>query len=236
MEISYFRIHSKLFEIIWPKEISQSILKEQLRVKSYLENEYAEGIKEIRMGFNTLSLRLIIDISDKECFELIEEIKIQPLKGFEYRSKTWRIPVCYDEIFGKDLNQLSKTHQIPVEEIVRLHYSSPYLLHFYGFLPGFMYLGGLDVRLHSPRKEKPERLIPAGTVAIGGKQTGIYPSDSPGGWYAIGKTPVNLFNIQQDPPCPAHIGDNIHFVPIDREEFYQIQKKVQSGQYHLKHD
>jgi KipI family sensor histidine kinase inhibitor len=236
MEISYFRTHSKLFEIIWPKEISQSILKQQLMVKAYLEKEYADGIKEIRMGFNTLSMRLVIDISDKDCFELVEEIKSSQLTDFEYQTKTWEIPVCYDEIFGKDLNNLSKIHKIAVEEIIHIHYSKPYTLHFYGFLPGFMYLGGLDERLFSPRKEKPERLIPAGTVAIGGQQTGIYPSDSPGGWHAIGKSPIKLFDIRLDPPCPANIGDKIRFFPINKEEFYQMQKKVLGGQYRLKHD
>jgi KipI family sensor histidine kinase inhibitor len=99
-----------------------------------------------------------------------------------------------------------------------------------------MYLGGLDPRLFCPRKEKPDRLIPAGTVAIGGQQTGIYPSDSPGGWHAIGKSPVKLFDIQHDPPCLAQIGDKIRFVPIAKEEFYLIQKKVQNGQYTLNHD
>ena len=120
--------------------------------------------------------------------------------------------------------------------MIHIHHSKPYTLHFYGFLPGFMYLGGLDERLFSPRKEKPERLIPAGTVAIGGQQTGIYPSDSPGGWHAIGKSPISLFDIRHDPPFPADIGDKIRFLPINKEEFYQIQKKVLGGQYTLKHD
>jgi len=236
MEISYFRTHSKLFEIIWPREISLSILQEQLRVKAYLEKEYAEGIKEIRMGFNTLSLRLTKDISDKDCFDLVGEIKSSTLSVFEYQPKTWEIPVCYDEVFGKDLNNLSKIHKIPIEDLIHIHHSNLYTLHFYGFLPGFMYLGGLDARLFCPRKEKPDRLIPAGTVAIGGQQTGIYPSDSPGGWHAIGKSPVKLFDIQQDPPCHAQVGDKIRFLPITKEKFYQIQKNVQNGQYTLKHD
>jgi KipI family sensor histidine kinase inhibitor len=236
MEISYFITHSKLFEVIWPREISLSILQEQLRVKSYLEKEYAEGIKEIRIGFNTLSLRLTMDISDKDCFDLVEEIKSSHLSVFEYHPKTWKIPVCYDETFGKDLNNLSKIHKTPMEDLIQIHHSNLYTLHFYGFLPGFMYLGGLDPRLFCPRKEKPDRLIPAGTVAIGGQQTGIYPSDSPGGWHAIGKSPVKLFDIQQDPPCLAQIGDKIRFVPIAKEEFYLIQKKVQNGQYTLNHD
>ena len=236
MEISYYRTHSKLFEIIWPKQISPETLKQQLRLKSYLEKEYGDGIKEIRMGFNTLSLRLNLDISNQECFELIEEMKSLPMEDFDFQSKTWKIPVCYDEIFGKDLNKLSEMHNLSKEEIIHIHQLNPYTLHFYGFLPGFMYLGGLDERLFSPRKEKPDPLITSGTVAIGGQQTGIYPMDSPGGWHALGKSPVRLFNIQQNPPCPAQIGDKIQFVPISKEEFYQIENKTKTGEYILNHD
>lgn len=224
MQLKIFRIHSKLIELSWPPEISESILSEQLLVKEFLLKEYGEGIKEIRMGFNSLSLKLKIEITPTDCNDLLDEIKQLPEPSQKELSKTWEIPVCYDPSFGKDLEKLARFHQLNMDEVIKIHSSGLYTLHFYGFLPGFMYLGGLDVRLHTPRKDQPERLIQAGTVAIGGKQTGIYPMDSPGGWYAIGKSPLKFFtptNFQEKFP---EIGDRVKFKPISVDEYETMLK------------
>lgn len=236
MEISYYQTHSKLIEFIWPKEISVEILKDQMKVKEFLEKEYKEGIKEIRFGFNTLSLKLQFEITDKDCQDLLEEIKVLPNKIFEFKSKTWVIPVCYDIEFGKDLPNLSKTHGMEVEELIRLHSQPSYLLHFYGFLPGFMYLGGLNPRLYTPRKSNPDRFLPKGTVAIGGQQTGIYPMDSPGGWHAIGRSPIKLFDISKSPPSIVQIGDKIRFQEINKIEFRRIKDLSEKGLYQIHYD
>lgn len=236
MEISYYRTHSKLLEFIWPKEISIEILKDQMKVKEFLEREYKEGIKEIRVGFNTLSLKLQFEINEKECQDLLGEIKALPKNSFEFKSKTWVIPVCYDIEFAKDLPNLSKIHQMEVKELISLHSQTTYLLHFYGFLPGFMYLGGLNPKLYTPRKSNPDRLLTKGTVAIGGQQTGIYPMDSPGGWHAIGRTPIELFDITKNPPSIAQIGDKIRFQEISMSEFQNIKELSEKGLYQLHYD
>lgn len=221
-----FRAHSKWIEISWPKEISAEILQEQLAVRAFLEKEYSEGIKEIRMGFNTLSLKLSIPISPLDSEELLEEIKTIPVSKDSKPTRSWEIPVCYSPNFGKDLGKLASLHGLSEKEVVRLHSEKDYLLHFYGFLPGFMYLGGLDERLVTPRKKTPDRFMPAGTVAIGGQQTGIYPMDSPGGWYAIGRTPIKIFGIDLTPDLRPKIGDTIRFVPITGEEFAEMNRKI----------
>jgi inhibitor of KinA len=225
MQLSIFRIHSKLVEISWPKEISETILSEQLMVKDFLWKEYGEGIREIRMGFNSLSLKLKIEISKQDCHDLLQEIQELPFRSNAFESKIWNIPVCYGLSMGKDLEKLAKLHQLSSDEVIQIHSKPTYTLHFYGFLPGFMYLGGLDERLYTPRKDLPERLIQAGTVAIGGRQTGIYPMDSPGGWFAIGKTPLKLFDINLSKEKIPSIGDKIKFEPISLNEFNSIQKE-----------
>lgn len=237
MDIRIFRIHSKLIELIWPKEITIDILNEQQQVRRFFEKEYAEGIREIRMGFNSISLKLRIEISEKDCDDILEEIKQLP-KTFSifFSSKTWKIPVCYCTEFGKDLEKLEQIHQISIDEIIKIHSETIYTLHFYGFLPGFMYLGGLDEKLFTPRKKSPERAIPGGTVAIGGKQTGIYPAESPGGWHAIGQSPVRLFDVSKEKPVIPSVGDKIKFEPISMEVFDDIQHLSQRGLYSLHHD
>lgn len=225
MQLSIFRIHNKLIEISWPQEISETVLSEQLMVRDFLWKEYGEGIREIRMGFNSLSLKLKIQISKEDCNDLLQEIHELPFRSNGFESKIWNIPVCYGLSTEKDLEKLAKLHQLSSEEVIQLHSHPTYTLHFYGFLPGFMYLGGLDERLITPRKDLPERLIQAGTVAIGGRQTGIYPMDSPGGWYAIGKTPLKLFDINLSKEKMPSIGDRIKFEPISLNEFNSIQKE-----------
>lgn len=225
MQLKIFRIHSKLIEISWPQEISETILTEQQTVREFLWKEYGEGIREIRMGFSSLSLKLKIEISNEDCIDLLQEINELPIQSGSEENKIWNLPVCYGLSMGKDLEKLARLHQMSSEEVIQIHSKPTYTLHFYGFLPGFMYLGGLDKRLYTPRKDSPERLIQAGTVAIGGSQTGIYPRDSPGGWYAIGKTPLQIFDINLSKEKMPSIGDKIKFEPISVNEFNLIQKK-----------
>lgn len=236
MEIRVFRIHSKLIELIWPKEISSDILMEQQQVRRFFEKEYAEGIREIRMGFNTLSLKLRIEISEADCNDILDEINQLPKISGALSSKTWKVPVCYCTEYGKDLEKLTQIYGLSIDEIIKLHSDTLYTLHFYGFLPGFMYLGGMDQKLITPRKRSPERSMPGGTVAIGGKQTGIYPSESPGGWHAIGKCPLRLFDISKEIPVIPAVGDKVKFEPIAKEAFDDLQQLSIHGRYSWHHD
>ena len=100
-----------------------------------------------------------------------------------------------------------------------------------GFLPGFSYLGGLDERIHTPRLANPRIRIPAGSVGIGGSQTGIYPLDSPGGWQLLGLTPVKTYDPERENPILFEAGDYIRFVPVSEEEYLKIKEQVEDGTY-----
>jgi KipI family sensor histidine kinase inhibitor len=100
------------------------------------------------------------------------------------------------------------------DEVVRRHAAGDYVVHMVGFLPGFAYLGGLDPRLATPRRATPRTVVPAGSVGIGGQQTGVYPMDSPGGWHLIGRTELRLFDPRRDPPTLLRAGDRVRFRPL----------------------
>ena len=122
---------------------------------------------------------------------------------------------------------------MPVEEVIKIHSSRDYLIYMLGFLPGFTYLGGLDERIHTPRLANPRLKINAGSVGIGGSQTGIYPLDSPGGWQLMGMTPVKTYDPEREVPILVEAGDYIRFVPVDEEEFLRIKELVEKGEYQV---
>ena len=145
--------------------------------------------------------------------------------------RVFTIPVCYEGEFAPDLSSVSELTGIEEREIIKIHTSRSYRIFMLGFLPGFAYLGGMDERIAAPRLESPRVSIPAGSVGIGGSQTGIYPVASPGGWRLIGKTPVKPYDSERENPILYNAGDYIKFKPITAAEFEEIEKLVLCGEY-----
>ncbi len=127
------------------------------------------------------------------------------------------IPLCYE--LGLDWDELEAHTRLSREEIIQIHSNTEYTVAMMGFIPGFVFLAGLDECISCPRKHTPRTSIPPGSVGIGGKQTGIYSLESPGGWNILGRTPVSFFDITQTPPTQVNPGDVIKFKPISKEEF-----------------
>ena len=125
------------------------------------------------------------------------------------------VPTRYGGASGADLEAVAASHALTAADVIRLHSGRDYLVYMMGFTPGFPYLGALDDSLITPRRETPRTLVPAGTVAIAGAQTGIYPLDSPGGWNLIGWTPLKLFDPASENPFLFAPGDTVRFVPIE---------------------
>ncbi|EEB73079.1 5-oxoprolinase subunit PxpB [Thermococcus sp. AM4] len=142
----------------------------------------------------------------------------------KFEGKLVEIPVLYGGEYGPDLEFVAEYNGLTPEEVIEIHSKPVYRVYFLGFLPGFAYLGGMDERIATPRLEKPRLKVPAGSVGIAGKQTGIYPLESPGGWRLIGRTPLRLFNPSKEPPTLLQPGDRVKFVPIDEEEFEELYR------------
>ncbi len=119
-----------------------------------------------------------------------------------------RIPVVYD---GPDADEVASRLKLTREEVVALHTRPIYRVFLVGFVPGWAYLGPLPDELELPRRHVPRTQVPAGSVAIAGRQTGIYPLPTPGGWHLIGRTSVKLFLPDRDPPCLFRAGDRVKF-------------------------
>jgi inhibitor of KinA len=132
------------------------------------------------------------------------------------------IPVFYDPLVAADLEELATDKRLTVAELIALHSGVNYRCFLLGFRPGFPFLGGLDARLFAARLATPRLRVPAGSVAIGGQQTGIYPVASPGGWRVIGRTPLRLFDSGRADPFLVQAGDEVVFRAIDRERFLAL--------------
>ena len=132
--------------------------------------------------------------------------------------RTLEIPVRYGGDEGPDLTVVAEAHGLTADEVVRLHTGGTYRVYMLGFAPGFAYLGGLPDVLATPRRDEPRTAVPAGSVGIGGSQTGIYPLVSPGGWQIIGRTSVSLFDPQRTPPALLAIGDIVRFRAVGPDE------------------
>lgn len=143
------------------------------------------------------------------------------------------IPTVYGGNYGPDLENLAAANNLSTKEVIDLHTKRDYLINMIGFLPGFPYLSGLDERIAMPRLENPRQSVPAGSVGIAESQTGIYPLDSPGGWNIIGRTPLKLFDAENEEPFLFEQGDYLQFSSISVDEYKQIQLEMEDGTYVL---
>ena len=142
----------------------------------------------------------------------------------KHQNSIIKVPVCYDIYFGLDIEKLSVAKNISVEEVIKIHTSTIYEVYSIGFLPGFTYMGIVDEKIQMARHEKPRMNVLAGSVGIAGLQTGIYPTNSPGGWQIIGRTPWNIFNREETILTKFKVGDLVQFYSIDKNEFDKMNE------------
>ena len=201
-------------------EINPEVNEKVRRMALAIQAESIEGMIETVPTYRSLlvlynPLILPADELKKRLIRLEEELKQTSFPD----PKLTKIPILYGGAYGPDLEGVARHHQISPEEVVRLHCSKPYFIYMIGFMPGFPYMGELPDTLITPRLKTPRLSVPAGSVAIAQKQTGIYPMESPGGWQIVGRTPIKLFDPEKDPPALLQMGDLVQFYPINEKEF-----------------
>jgi 5-oxoprolinase (ATP-hydrolysing) subunit B len=168
-------------------------------------------VHEVVPGMNNLTI--MFDPLEADAAALTELLQATWDKGGETQGagREVEIPVQYGGEFGPDLDTVARHTGLTAQEVVQRHAAGEYLVFFLGFQPGFAYMGGLDAALHTPRRSSPRMEVAAGSVGIGGEQTGIYPAVSPGGWQLIGRTDCALFDPARTPPTLLQPGDRVRF-------------------------
>lgn len=214
-------------------DIEEKSLLFLLNAKQRVEQLLVKSSVEVINTYNSLCVVYTLSIDNVYSdFKLLEANDFNVDLPNQFSRSLWRLPVCYS-FFGIDMDAVSISTGLSKEEIIEHHTKPDYLLYFIGFLPGFLYLGGLENSIATPRRNTPRASVQKGAVGIAENQTGIYPDESPGGWQIIGNCPINLFNIRLEKPSLFSAGDKIQFYEIDEEEHQNILTQSQLGNYHL---
>ena len=172
-------------------------------------------VVEVVPGMNNLTIVFDPLEADYESLATQLETGWDAAQETDMQSAEIEIPVRYGGADGPDLAALAKHAGLSVDDVVKRHTQAEYIVFFLGFQPGFAYLGGLDPALAMPRRPEPRLEVPAGSVGIGGAQTGIYPAASPGGWQLLGRTELKLFDPARNPPTLMQPGDRVRFKALE---------------------
>ena len=232
LEIKPFGEKAILIE--WPNEVDESILKDILQFTAAFSKEYSAEW-ELVPAYNSVTMiwlagtNLDFDATKASILETYQNKKIV----VEQERFLWKLPVCYEEEFGLDIQQTAHSLNLSIDELIQQHTSNEYIVFGIGFLPGFMYLGGLPETLQLPRRKEPRLHVPKGSVGLASKQTGIYPQDSPGGWNIIGNCPIPVFDSSKEYPCFIKAGDRIQFESISKGEYDLRKIESNIGIYNL---
>ena len=215
--------------INWPSRIDPLINDEVLSMDSLIAKAFGYKIIELVPSYHSLAVYLKEGESVSSFIELLKELPVSETRRSKNVKRLITIPVCYDPKYALDIEELALANEITTKKVIQLHTGEIYKVYFLGFLPGFPYLGGLDKSLFTPRKSTPRKYIESGSVAIGGKQTGIYTEDSPGGWNIIGRSPLEFFSCESSLQCLLKPGDFVRFSSISKKQFKKIRAEVAKG-------
>ena len=231
-EIKYLHSGDKSLVMEFGNSIKPEINAKIRNMVMAIDENTIKGISEIIPTYR--SILIIYDPLLIEYNNLIEYLK-ETYSGLgdssEGATRIVELPTVYGGEYGPDIEFVAKHNNLTVEQVIKLHSSTDYLLYMLGFTPGFGYLGGMKKEIETPRLQVPRTKIPAGSTGIAGNQTGIYPIDSPGGWQLIGRTPVKLYDPLATTPILLNAGDYVRFVPISEKEYLKIKKEINNGEY-----
>lgn len=215
--------------------IDVSVNEKVIDLFEYLRKNPLKGMTEVVPAYSSLTIcydvflpgsvnnegNSALDFIKKEISQLLQDFvpgstapKRQPI----------RIPVCYENEFAPDLEWIAEQKNLAANDVIQTHVTGRYRVYMIGFLPGFAYMGEVDEQIAIPRKTRPRQNVEKGSVGIAGRQTGIYPLASPGGWQIIGRTPLKLFDATKESPVLLEPGDEIEFYSISEEEFFNFKQ------------
>lgn len=215
--------------------IDLAVNSKVIALNEALSNAGIRGVEELVPTYRSLLIRYNpSEITYEQLVMHIKEIeKTLTEKPVKVKGRKLIVPVVYGGVYGPDLSYVAKYHGLTEEQVVKYHSGKDYRVYMIGFVAGFPYLGDVPEEIATPRLGTPRLKVPEGSVGIAERQTGIYPCEAPGGWRIIGRTPIKLFDPQQQPPALLKPGDTVKFIPISEEEFKRIEELVRLGAYKL---
>lgn len=223
------KIHSlgeSAVTVSFGNEISSEINKQVIRLDNHFKNEQFPGFIETVPAY--ASLTVFFDLLEvrknfpefSTGFEAVKNILYAALENahsdVDKTTRQIEIPVCFSEEYALDLEFVCENKNLTKNEVIEIFTGQIYRVYMLGFLPGFAYMGETDEKIAVPRKENPRTSVPKGSVGIAGRQTGIYPLVSPGGWQIIGRTNMELFTPKAETPTLLQTGDLVKFYPTDK--------------------
>jgi inhibitor of KinA len=224
-ELTYASDHSLL--VSFGADAGRKVSEKVLRLTSLLLHDLRKEILNVHPAYT--SVLITFDPNVTVAVELERRVHglCERMGTVETPApKAITIPVCYEGEFSPDLEHVARHNGLSPADVVRLHKSAAYTVCFLGFSPGFPYLAGLPEQIATPRRASPRLRVAAGSVGIAGRQTGIYPDSSPGGWQVIGRTPLRLFNPSLDPPSLLNMGDEVRFEPISPARYAELTAAI----------
>ena len=228
----YFQLDSKTIIIKFAPLHTSFAIKEKYTFKKILEKEFKNNdINEVLLTINTLTLFFNVSVSMEKVVSRLRSISQDfSFDKSQYCYTQWKIPVCFHSDFSQDIYRYFKEDADAVLAYQFRLLKQKYVLNFFGFLPGFFYLSGLPSDMQISRKLKPSFVVKKGTLAVGGNFIGIYPQQSPGGWWGVGNVPISIFDINCHPPCFAVVGDFFSFYKITIEKYKELIERQNRGE------
>lgn len=229
--------HAIVFALAAKMDVA--ILNKLKHLHAFITAKKIKGILDIIPSYHTLTI--VYDIptffsitenvneqlqlfSDKLLNEFENAFTDEKKLHYNHETHLIKIPVCYENIFALDMENICNQNKLSSEEIIQIHTAKIYDVYSIGFLPGFTYMGMVDEKINIPRHSSPRNEVPAGSVGIAGFQTGIYPLSSPGGWQIIGKTPWKIFDPNPSKLAKFKVGDRVQFFAIGIQEFNKLNE------------
>lgn len=212
------------------REIDDEANRRVLALDRLLAREPIIGITETVPTYRSLLVHydpLLIGFD--ELGAKLRELATAPLQPAT-PARRWRIPVVYGGAHGIDLEDAAATLGLSADELAKRHAAGSYKVAMIGFTPGWSYLSGLETALQMPRRQSPRLLTPAGTISVGGVQTGVQCLAGPSGWHLLGQTPVRTYQLHRDPVFLLEPGDEVQFFRIDSAQFAEMDRAAQQGE------
>lgn len=220
--ISRPRLHhagDSLVLVEFESTIAPDVNRRAVALAAAIAGAHVPGVRDVVPAYASVGVHVDPLRFDHATLEAVISHAWDTAAEAEPAARTVEIPVCYGGAFGPDLSEVAAFAGCSDDEVIARHAAGRYRVYMLGFLPGFAYLGGVEGSIAMPRRSAPRTVVPAGSVGIAGRQTGVYPCESPGGWRLIGRTPIALFDLARPAPALLAPGDVVRFVPTAHDEW-----------------